>query len=194
MDENFDVGARLRELRVKSGISQRALAERAGVPHGQISLIETNRNSPSVATLRRILGGLPMTLGQFFEPDRTNAKDVFFSEGDLIDLTSKLPGTAKKGEGRISLRQVGDAHAHGLQIMHERYGPGADTGASMLDHSAHEGGIVISGRIEITVGSQKRVLTAGESYLFDSKVPHRFRNPSGTEDAVIVSACTPPYL
>lgn len=64
----------------------------------------------------------------------------------------------------------------------------------MLDHSAHEGGIVISGRIEITVGSQKRVLTAGESYLFDSKVPHRFRNPSGTEDAVIVSACTPPYL
>ena len=63
----------------------------------------------------------------------------------------------------------------------------------MLEHNAHEGGIVISGELEVTVGSQVKILGAADAYLFDSRVPHRFRN-IGNEDAVVVSACTPPYL
>ncbi|MBT2186051.1 cupin domain-containing protein [Sphingobium nicotianae] len=194
MDEQFDVGARLREIRSSVGLSQRALAERAGVPHGQISLIETNRNSPSVATLRKILGGVPITMSDFFEPDHLKSGEVFFDGEELLDLTSRLPAPSRKGKARIWLRQVGDAHAHNLQIMHERYSPGADTGASMLDHNAHEGGIVVEGEIEVTVGSQRRVLKSGDAYLFDSRVPHRFRNLSKTQDAIVISACTPPYL
>lgn len=194
MEDGFDVGARLREVRSGLGMSQRTLAERAGVPHGQISLIETNRNSPSVATLRKILGGLPMTMSDFFEPDRSQSPEVFFAADDLLDLTSRLPGSARKGEGKMSFRQVGDAHSYNLQILHETYEPGADTGASMLDHASNEGGIVISGTLEVTIGSQKRMLGPGEAYLFNSKIPHRFRNPSDTETAIVVSACSPPYL
>ena len=63
----------------------------------------------------------------------------------------------------------------------------------MLEHNAHEGGVVLSGKLEVTVGSQKRVLTSGDAYLFDSRLPHRFRNV-GDEDAIVISACTPPYL
>ena len=59
---DFDVGARLRELRTNKGFSQRQLAEAAAVPHGQISMVETNKSSPSVATLRKILGGLDVTM------------------------------------------------------------------------------------------------------------------------------------
>jgi transcriptional regulator with XRE-family HTH domain len=194
MEEGFDVGARLREIRVAKGLSQRALAERAGVPHGQISLVETNRNSPSVATLRKILGGIPIGMSDFFEPDRSKTGEVFFKEEQLLDLTSRLPTPSKKGDARMWFRQVGDAHEHNLQIMHERYSPGADTGASMLDHDAHEGGIVVQGRLEVTVGSQKRILGPGDAYLFDSRVPHRFRNLSKTEEAIVISACTPPFL
>ena len=194
MDETFDVGARLREVRLRAGLSQRALAERAGVPHGQISLIETNRNSPSVASLRKVLGGVPLALAEFFGTDRTLAREVFFSHGDFVDLTSNLPAAAAQSRGKVWLRQVGDARAHNLQIMHERYAPGADTGASMLDHQAHEGGIVISGELEVTVGSRTQVLEAGDAYLFDSAIPHRFRNPSAIHDTIVVSACTPPYL
>ena len=87
----------------------------------------------------------------------------------------------------------GDARAHGLQPLHGRYEPGADTGEAMLEHPSHEGGVVISGELEVTVGSVVRVLKAGETYLFDSRVPRRFRNVSG-KPCVIVSACTPPYL
>ena len=61
----------------------------------------------------------------------------------------------------------------------------------MLRHEAEEGGVVLSGIIEITVGEETRVLNPGDGYLFDSRLPHRFRN-IGDVDCVIVSACTPP--
>jgi len=88
--------------------------------------------------------------------------------------------------------QVGsDLSGSQLQILYERYRPGADTGQSMLSHDAEEGGIVLKGRLEITVGEQVQTLSAGDAYRFNSRLPHRFRN-TGNEECVIVSACTPP--
>ena len=130
-----------------------------------------------------------MTMAEFFDPDRTEAGDVFFRHGDLVELTARM----SKNSGPISIKQAGDARVHNLQILYERYEPGADTGASMLEHSGHEGGIVISGRLEVTVGARRSMLEPGDAYLFDSRTPHRFRNITD-EDVILVSACTPPYL
>lgn len=191
--QDFDVGRRLREMRQSAGLSQRQLAEASGVPHGQVSMIETNRSNPSVASLRRILGGLNVTMSEFFEPDTPATQAVFFKPHELRDLTTRLYSTLDGPRGRITLQQVGDAKAHNLQILYERYEPGADTGEQMLEHVSHEGGVVIAGEIEVTVGEHCAVLKAGDSYLFDSTLPHRFRN-IGDREAVVVSACTPPYL
>jgi mannose-6-phosphate isomerase-like protein (cupin superfamily) len=133
-----------------------------------------------------------MTLAEFFEPDRAPQDQVVFRSKELLDLTSRL-STASGGRARIALRQVGDARAHNLQILHERYAAGADTGPTMLEHNAHEGGVVVSGSLELTVGASAHLLQAGDAYLFDSRLPHRFRNP-GSKDALVISACTPPYL
>ncbi len=190
--QEFDVGGRLKSLRISAGLSQRALAEASAVPHGQVSMIETNRSSPSVASLRKILGGLGVSMAEFFEPDALATGEVFFAPADFHDLTTRLVADGDT-EGRVSFRQVGDARAHGLQILHERYAPGGDTGEVMLEHASHEGGIVISGAVEVTIGDRVRVLVAGEAYLFDSSLPHRFRN-RGDVEAVVISACAPPYL
>lgn len=193
-DPAFDIGARLLAMRRAAGLSQRQLAERAGVPHAQISIVETNRSSPSVATLRKILSGLNLTLADFFDPERSAPEGPFFDEGDLVDLTSKLSVSgAQDATGGFSFRQIGDARKHNLQILHEVYQPGADTGETRLEHFSNEGGYVIEGALEVTVGDQVRVLLPGQSYLFDSRIPHRFRNvhPGRT---VVISACTPPYL
>lgn len=189
----FDVGARLKEIRLAAGLSQRDLAIRAGVTHGLISMIEQNRNSPSVASLRKILGGVSMTMADFFQETTREQHKVFYSPNELTDLTSKLGSLNGRKNKRMTLRQVGNAREHGLQILHERYEPGADTGPTMLEHASHEGGIVISGELEVTVGDQVQILRSGDAYLFDSRIPHRFRN-TGTEICEVVSACTPPYL
>jgi mannose-6-phosphate isomerase-like protein (cupin superfamily) len=61
----------------------------------------------------------------------------------------------------------------------------------MLSHDGEEGGVIVQGRVEVTVGDQVRVLGPGEGYYFESRQPHRFRNV-GREDAILVSANTPP--
>jgi transcriptional regulator with XRE-family HTH domain len=187
--DRFDIGGRLLAMRRAAGLSQRQLAERAGVPHAQISFIEKNRSSPSIATLRRVLEGLSLTLADFFDPERAAPEGPFFGPDDLLDLTSKAPVSI----GRMALRQVGDAHKHNLQILHETYESGADTGEAMLEHFSNEGGVVVEGALEVTVGGRSRILRPGDSYLFDSRLPHRFRNVHEGR-TVVVSACTPPYL
>ncbi|GAA6177147.1 cupin domain-containing protein [Sulfitobacter pacificus] len=193
IEEEFDVGLRLREIRLQYGLSQRQLADKAGVPHGQISMIETNKSSPSVASLRKILGGFGINMSEFFEPDVIEQTQVFFTPGDLRDLTSQLYQGQDAKRTMLTLKQVGDAKTHGLQILHERYEAGADTGDDLIEHEASEGGIVIAGELEVTVGNEVRVLKAGDAYLFNSRQPHRFRNISDRA-AEVVSACTPPYL
>ena len=193
MADEFDVGGRLKALRQQFGMSQRQLADSAGVPHGQISMIETNRSSPSVASLRKILGGFGITMSEFFEPDAVTSTQVFFKLGELRDLTSLLYQNDEETQQKITIKQVGDAKAHGLQMLQERYEAGADTGETMIEHDANEGGIVISGEIEITVGEKTSILKAGDAYLFNTREPHRFRNISDRA-AEVISACTPPYL
>ena len=184
----FSVGSRLRAVREARGLSQRALAARSGVTNGTISMAEQDSTSPSIASLKKILDGIPMSLSEFFAEDEAAASKIFFAADELIDLT---PDASGKGDALISLRQVGDASTHSIQMLHERYRPGADTGETAYSHPGEEAGLVIEGGIEITVDGETRTLKPGDAYLFDSRLPHRFRNP-GKIDCVIVSACTPP--
>ncbi len=176
------VGARLRYLREAYGLSMRELARRAGLNHGTVGCIEKETISPSVGSLRKLLDSFPITLSDFFSLDLDVDNQVFFDAGELLEV----------GGNGVSLKQVGRKLAsRPLQVLHERYAPGAETAAAPYSHAGEEGGVVVAGRIELTVGHQTRVLTVGEAYLFPSRLPHRFHNP-GPDECVIVSAMTPP--
>lgn len=182
--EPVDVGARLKTARTVRDLSQRDLAAKAGVTNGMISMIEQNKHSPSVATLNRLTDALGLSFAEFFALDLPSAPQVFYGKGDLAALT----------EGRVTFRVVAaERRDKAVQILHEVYEPGGDTGAEMLTHKGEEGGIVLEGRVELTVGAETRVLGPGDAYYFESMIPHRFRN-AGKSRAVIISACTPPFL
>ena len=62
-------GGRLRQLRAERKLSQRKLAEMAGVSPNSISLIERDEISPSVATLQNLATALSIRMSYFFEDD-----------------------------------------------------------------------------------------------------------------------------
>ncbi len=179
-----DIGTRLRQVREANNLSQRALAKSTGISNATISLIESRKLNPSVAVLKRILDGIPMHLSAFFADEPGEPVPVVYRSGDLVEIAG----------GKVSFRQVGHQLAgRSIQILHERYQPGADTGKVALEHSGEEGGVVIRGRLELTVGGERHVLGPGDAYYFDSSRPHHFRN-IGTECCELVSACSPPSL
>lgn len=182
-ETDSDVGARLRRLRQARRLSLRALADRAGVTAGALSLIENGKTSPSVSTLKKILAPLRLTLGSFFAADRP-------AEAGFVIRRSRLVNVAS-GEGLRYLALPGLNADRALQVMHESYAPGADTGREPYSHAGEEAGFCISGTIEITVAGRSEILRPGDAYSFPSTLPHRWRN-TGRTAARLISACTPP--
>ncbi|MEH6649829.1 MAG: cupin domain-containing protein [Motiliproteus sp.] len=176
----MDVGERLKVLRTIKGISQRELAKRAGVTNSTISMIEKNGVSPSVSSLKKVLAGIPISIGDFFTLDLDNIhpEQVVFLQKDQPEI----------GSNNVSLKLVGATiKGRTMDIMREVYAPGADTGAEMLQHEGEEGGIVIRGELELTVGIEVYKLSPGDGYYFNSNHPHRFRN-AGTVECEVVSS------
>ncbi len=178
-----DIGTRLKLVRQIFGLTQRELARRAGVTNGAISLIEQNRVSPSISSLKKILDGIPLSLADFFTLNFSPSDEVFFTADELTEIAY---------QPEISMRLVGRrAKGRALGMLREVYQPGADTGDAMLRHEGEECGIVVSGSLTVTVGVQEKTLYPGDAYYFRSDIPHRFRNP-GTEPCVLISANSPP--
>lgn len=181
----MDVGTRLKMVRESHGLSQRELAKRAGVTNASISLIEQNRVSPSISSLKKVLDGIPMSMVEFFtaEQESREIKHVF--------RASEQPDV---GGGGIQMLLIGaGTDNRQIGLLREIYAPGADTGEEMYSHEGQECGVVLQGTIELTIDKQVYILEAGDGYYFPSTQPHRFRN-TGTTEALVISANNPPTL
>jgi transcriptional regulator with XRE-family HTH domain len=72
-------GARLRELRLKRGLSQQGLAERVGIPQTHVSAMEVGIKFPNLLTVLRLAAALKCNVSDLVR--------VF----DKTDLTLMLP-------------------------------------------------------------------------------------------------------
>jgi len=117
-----------------------------------------------------------------FVDDLEAAGKIFFRADELTAIA----------DGGISYLQVGaNLRSRTIQLIKECYQPGAGTGRHAITHDGEECGIVLRGRLEVTVAGQSAVLRPGDAYYFRSSQPHHFRNP-GNEPCELISACTPP--
>lgn len=175
-------GARLRAIRTERRLSQRQLARQSGVANATVSQIEAGKLNPTVGMLKRVLDGIPMSLGEFFGKEGDIEQRVFFRAAELTEIA----------DGGISYRQVGaNLSGSAIQLIRECYQPGATTGRHAMSHAGEECGIILNGRLEVVVGEQRATLSAGDAYYFKSDQPHRFKNP-GNDPCEVISACTPP--
>lgn len=177
-----DTGSRLRAIRTRIGLSQRQLAKASGVANATISQIESGSLNPTVGMLKKVLDGIPMSMSDFFADNFEYSDKVFFTENELLEI----------GEGGVSYRQVGThLQNRAIQLLHECYQPGTGTGKHALTHDGEECGIVLKGRLEVSVGEKSTVLGPGDAYYFKSHHPHQFRN-AGSGVCELISACSPP--
>jgi transcriptional regulator with XRE-family HTH domain len=168
-------------------LSQRQLAELSSVTNGMISMVEQNRTSSSISLLKKILDELGISISEFFAVEAAMEETIFFRHKDLREITPPMAN----GEIKAVFKEVGDAVQHSLQLLYERYEPGADTGEDLYAHEAEKAGIIVEGHIEVTVGDRAQVLGLEDAYLLGSRLLHRFRNISNVA-CVVISACTPP--
>jgi transcriptional regulator with XRE-family HTH domain len=92
-------GNLLRLARTRRGVTQRELAERAGVPQSTVARIETHRQQPTLPLLARLLAAADLEL-------RTRLED-YDDHDDVLD--ARRAGTSEAQQQRV--RQVQDNYA-----------------------------------------------------------------------------------
>ena len=178
------VGARLRSLREKMGLSQRELAKRAGVTNTTISLIEQEAHAPSLASLHRILSAVSISMADFFALPASQQNAIFNSAADMMVVS----------RGAADLRVLApERRDKSLQMFLERYEPGAGTGETPISHEGETAVVVIRGTVEVTVGEETHRIKAGGGYQLIGRQPYTLKNV-GNVTAVVACACTPPMI
>ncbi|ANW68034.1 hypothetical protein BCA37_24845 [Mycobacterium sp. djl-10] len=153
---------------------------RAGVSEGYLSQLERNRNTASIATLQRICACLEMNVGELFTERSTTAlhrfRNAHFNPfGAHARKVRITPTTNRQLESFIG-----------------EFDPYGTTGDELYAHGdSEEVLLVISGRIEVTVGDHTEVLNALDSIAYSSATGHRAREIDG-RPAVALWMMSPP--
>ena len=187
-----DLGNEIRQLRKVRGITLQQMALATGKSVGFLSQVERNLTRPSVAALQDISEALSVHIGWFFPEDGAgpvDEREFIVRKNHRRRLTySELSGTEYLGlhDHLLSANLNGE-----LALGISRYEPGASTGDDSYAHDGEEAGMVLSGRLELSIDGRVYLLEAGDSFSFSSRLKHRYANPSSSEDSVVIWANTP---
>jgi len=182
------VPRRLRAERERRGISLRELARRLQISPSAISQIETGRARPSVATLWAIVTELGMSLDDLFADTTRDPPGETETETEAHAPPAPPPTTLPvvSEEAREALRlatgvrwerltATADPDVDFIWVVYD-VGGSSSPDDGFIRHAGREYGLVLSGRLEVTVGFERSVLGPGDSISFDSTTPHRLHN------------------
>ena len=174
------IGERLREERVKAGISQRELARRLGLSPSLISQLESGQSRPSVGTLYAIVTELGVSLDHVIRGgargDTSGTRDG--SQEDRSPVVHPGQRSAIDLDSGVRWEELAADHEEGIDFLHAIYevGGASTPDQSLMRHQGREFGYVMSGTMGIEIGFQSYELVPGDSISFDSTIPHRLFN------------------
>jgi transcriptional regulator with XRE-family HTH domain len=180
--EELALGRRIRALRDGKGLSLRAVAEAAGVSESFQSQVERGVASPSVATLRQMAEALDESVASFFQGPGDGGRVI------RVRDRPRLVHPQRHWEDVL----LTPRESKRLQVIMSTIEPGGGSGDEPYTHdSDEECVIVLKGRMEFWVDEEPYELDEGDSLLFESRRPHRNRNP-GPSKAEVLWVITPP--
>ncbi len=176
------LGQTIRDRREKRGQSLKQIAEATGLTQSFLSQVETERTSPSVASLRKIADALDTSIGSFFAGGTPN--------GRLVRKAARAVLVHPKFRWRDSL--LTPSLTGKLQVIWTEIEPGGGSGDEPYRHNSDEECVVIvRGKLHFWVGDEHYLLNAGDALTFESRTPHKNRNP-GPGRTEVLWVITPP--
>lgn len=172
------LGRSLRQLRLHRGFSLAQVAKAVGISVGFLSALERLHMSASVGTLRKLARFYKVNILDFFGPAE--------SHGPLVSPDKRK--VLETGRGvRMELLAWGNTT---MEPHLFRIAPRADSGES-YSHEGEEFLYVLRGELKISVRDDEYRLKPGDSFYFESAMPHRWSNP-GRSETWVLWVNTPP--
>lgn len=182
-DASRQVGEDIRAFRRSRSLTIAELALALGRSVGWLSQIERGQTEPAIADLKKIarIFGIPVSF--FFRNEAAPDRE----RGHIVRAASRaVLGSNEDGitEELLSPDLAGD-----FEMIRSVFASGAMS-EIMPARAAQDGGYVVSGRFNLTVGDALFELKAGDSFGFKSQ-NYRWQNP-GDAQAVVIWVISPP--
>lgn len=176
----MQLNKKIRDLRLRRGLTVQQLGEATGLSKGFISQVENNRTSPSLATLIDLARALETSVA------------YLVAEEDQVPYVVRAQERPRlQVGGNTSRVEVLSAQPkRNLEVILVELPPGVAAGDKRHYHHGEEVVVCIEGRITLTCGEHVLVLEAGDSCHYDGRVPHAMEN-AGSATAKLMIAMTP---
>ena len=170
-----EVGATLQRLRLARGLTLEDLSRIAGVSKSMLSQIEREKANPTIAITWRLANALGVEIGELLSSE-VRAVDLI----RVVDAheTPTLPGA----HAGYSLRILGPMDLAGKYEWYElTLAPGGELKSQAHDPGTSEHLTVITGAVELEVGTEKKKIKHGGTARYPADHDHVIRNAGKTE-------------
>lgn len=177
-EPSTDIGSRVKELRMRLGMSQKDLSDKIGLTTSFISQVENNQVSPSLNSFLQIAGALGSNPAELLQDNREAQDDRW-----LIRRESAGKNLYEKEPGYSIFRIVsGDNTSAYITVIN----PGADLTRHFLNYRKDELIHVIRGKVSVKVGAAERELKTGDSVYLKDSLPSHWTNKTDEEAELLV--------
>src|SRR5689334_15251768 len=167
------LGANLRRLRIRRGLSLERLARASGVSRAMLGQIELGQSTPTINVVWKIARALSVPFSALIS-NRAAGRTTVMPASRAKVLTSH--------DGAFSSRALFPFdEPRTVEFYELRLAPLSVEQADPHPPGTVENLVVSSGTLEMTVAAERHLLATGDSILFEADVPHQYRNPGDTE-------------
>lgn len=182
------IADRIKQRRHELGLSQRAVARRAGVSPSFMSQLERGESNASLDSLRRIAEALDVPVLHFLAEEQRPVGD----EKLVFLLRNGYRPKLALSDDRVVYELLTPDLNRQMEVILGRLAPGSGNVARPLKVPTEECIYVLSGCLLVALGREEFELCPGDSVYFEGVQLKKLACASEDEDAVWLSFITPP--
>ena len=172
------MGRRLREIRLERGISLRELARRLELSPSAVSKIETGKMQPSVHTLHALVAEFDLSVDEVFTEQRSPSTHSALAPRPWFVVQRAEDRPAVALASGVVLARLMSSIGEAAEVVEATHAPGGSgmPSSSLGRTDGHEFGYILSGVLQVVLGADSVMLSAGDSITLLSSGPHRLVN------------------
>lgn len=186
----LDLGRKIRELRLRRGLTLKIMSERTGLSKPLLSQIENHVAAPPIATLLKISHALGVSIAHFFQeaagPNRIAVVRQRDRRQSMLRIHEEASMVGYRYESLAYPRD--DKHMEPFIVEIE---PREEKDLLFYNHRGEEFLFVLEGRLEFRGADHIIALDPGDSLYFDGDISHALRGLEGERAVVLAVIYTP---
>jgi len=175
-ESTADIGSKLKEERLRTGMSQKELAEKIGLTASFVSQLENDQVSPSLSTFMQLCKALGINPGRFLNAEEATVPWLTRKN----DLFSRPP--RREDQARIYSVDTDSGYSAGIVM----FPPGTEMDRHFRDGNEKEFLYVLEGTLMVTVSGRRERVVKGDLMSFRDAFPTCWKNEGGEEALVLV--------